>query len=116
LGGGSGREPASPTLLGMQDCTSQRSGTFQYINTEDRRVEIADTMTGLALGFSHFHHPMEQKVFKITGNPNREVSDMTNQRSFDMPALHIYKIWGGHIHEIEAIGIVIGLNSPTGWE
>ena len=117
-GGPPGAGPRPPTLLGMQDCTSQiSSGTFQYINTiEDRRVEIADTVTGLALGFSHFHHPMEQKVFKITGNPNREVSDMTNQRSFDMPALHIYKIWGGHIHEIEAIGIVVGLNSPTGWE
>lgn len=122
LGGGppapAGAPPRPPSLLGMQDCTSQiSSGTFQYITTiEDRRVEIADTVTGLALGFSHFHHPMEQKVFKITGNPNREVSDMTNQRAFDMPAMHIYKIWGGHIHEIEAIGIVVGLNSPTGWE
>ncbi len=105
-------------LLGMQDCTSQiDSGTFQYITTiENRRVEIADTVTGLALGFSHFHHPMTQKVFKITGNPNREEADMTNQRSFDMPALHIYKIWGGQIHEIEAIGIVVPYDSPTGWE
>ena len=122
LGGGppapAGAPARAPTLLGMLDCTSQiSSGTFQYITTiDDRRVEIADTVTGLALGFSHFHHPMEQKIFKITGNPNREVSDMTNQRTFDMPALHIYKIWGGHIHEIEAIGIVIDLNSPTGWE
>lgn len=113
-----GQAPRPPSLLGMQDCTSQiNSGTFQYITTIDnRRVEIADTVTGLAMGFSHFHHPMEQKKFRILNNPNREEADMTNQRVFDMPALHIYKIWGGQIHEIEAIGISVPLNSPTGWE
>lgn len=113
-----GQAPRPPSLLGMQDCTSQiNSGTFQYITTIDnRRVEIADTVTGLAMGFSHFHHPMEQKKFKILNNPNRTEADMTNQRAFDMPALHIYKIWGGQIHEIEAIGISVPLDSPTGWE
>jgi hypothetical protein len=120
LGGVSipGAAPRPAGLLGMQDCTSQiDSGVFQYITTIDnRRVEIADTVTGLAIGFSHFHHPMTQKKFKITGNPNRPESDMTNQRTFDMPALHIYKIWGGQIHEIEAIGISVPYNSPTGWE
>jgi hypothetical protein len=114
--GGGAPRPAS--LLGMQDCTSQiDSGAFQYITSIDnRRVEIADTVTGLAIGFSHFRHPMTQKKFKITGNPNRTEADMSTQQSFDMPALHIYKIWGGQIHEIEAIGIVAPYNSPTGWE
>jgi hypothetical protein len=66
----------------MQDCTSQiDSGAFQYITTIDnRRVVIADTVTGLAIGFSHFRHPMTQKKFKITGNPGRDEADMTNQR------------------------------------
>jgi len=107
-----------PGLLGMQDCTSQiDSGAFQYITTiDDRRVEVADTVTGLAIGFSHFRHPMTQKKFRILGNPNRQEADMSNQQPFDMPAMHIYKIWGGHIHEIEAIGIVAPYNSPTGWE
>ncbi len=68
-----GGQPRPPGLMGLQDCTSQiDSGTFQYITTiEDRRVEIADTVTGLAIGFSHFHHPMTQKIFKITGSPDR---------------------------------------------
>ncbi len=114
--GGAPTRPAG--LLGMQDCTTQiDSGTFQYIDTiEDRRVEVADTATGLAIGFSHFHHPMTQKKFKITGNPDRQESDMSNQKPFDMPALHIFKIWGGQIHEIEAIGVMAPLDSPTGWE
>lgn len=113
-----GAAPRPPGLMGLQDCTSQMdSGAFQYITTiEDRRVEIADTVTGLAIGFSHFHHPMTEKKFKITGNPDRSESDMTNQKPFDMPAMHIFKIWGGQIHEIEAIGITLPYNSPTGWE
>ena len=114
-----GGPPRPPGLVGLQDCTSQiDSGAFQYITViENRRVEIADTVTGLAIGFSHFCHPMTQKKFKITGNPNREEADMTNQRAFDMPALHIFKIWGGQIHEIEAIGILgVPYNAPTGWE
>ena len=114
--GGAAARP--PGLMGMQDCTSQiDSGAFQYITTiEDRRVEIADTVTGLAIGFSHFHHPMTQKKFAITGNPDRTQSDVTNQKPFDMPAMHIFKIWGGQIHEIEAIGMSLPYNSPTGWE
>ena len=113
-----GGAPRPPGLQGLQDCTSQiDSGTFQYITTiDDRRVEIADTVTGLALGLSHFHHPMTEKKFKITGNPDRQEADMSNQRPFDMPALHIFKIWGGQIHEIEAIGVMAPYNSPTGWE
>ena len=113
-----GGAPRPPGLQGLQDCTSQMdSGAFQYITTiEDRRVEIADTVTGVAIGFSHFHHPMTEKKFRITGNPDRQESDMSNQKPFDMPAMHIFKIWGGQLHEIEAIGISVPYNSPTGWE
>jgi len=59
---------------------------------------------------------MTQKKFKITGSPERSESDMSNQKPFDMPSMHIYKIWGGKIHEIEANGIMAPFNSPTGWE
>ena len=106
-----------PSLVGMQDCTSQiNSGTFQYITViDDRRVEVADEQTGLALGFSHFHHAMTQKEFKIFNDPGREVTKM-DYKPFDLPAMHIYKIWGGQIHEIEAMGFVAPYNSPTGWE
>ena len=110
--------PAAPKLLGLQDCTAQiNSGAFQYITTiDDRRVEIADEKTGLAMGFSHFHHAFTQRTFRIYNDPGRTETTMTNQ-PFDMPALHVYKIWGGQIHEIEAIGVLdVPFNSPTGWE
>jgi hypothetical protein len=106
-----------PGLLGMQDCTSQiNSQTFQYITViDDRRVEVADEQTGLALGFSHFHHAMTEKEFKILNDPSRDVVKM-DFKPFDLPAMHIFKIWGGQIHEIEAMGFTAAYNSPTGWE
>ena len=35
---------------------------------------------------------------------------------FDLPAAHIYKVYGGKIHEIEAMGFLAPYNAPTGWE
>jgi len=106
-----------PSLRGLQDCTAQiNSGAFQYITViDDRRVLVADEVTGLALGFSHFHHAMQQKEWPLYNDPSREVTKM-DFKPFDLPAMHIFKIWGGQIHEIEAIGISVPYNSPTGWE
>jgi hypothetical protein len=39
-----------------------------------------------------------------------------NIKPFDLPAAHIFKIQGGKIHEIEAMGFVAPYNSKTGWE
>jgi hypothetical protein len=112
-----GAPPRPPGLAGMQDCKSQLdSQAMAYIDTIDhRRVEIADELTGLALGFSHFRHAMTATEYKIVNNPDRAVSTM-KFNPFDLPALHIYKIWGGQIHEIEAMGFTAPYNSPTGWE
>jgi hypothetical protein len=112
-----GQPPRPPSLVGMQDCTTQLdSQSMSYITTIDnRRVEIADEKTGLAIGFSHFRHPMTQKEYRLLNDPGRETTTM-NFNPFDLPAMHIYKIWGGQIHEIEAMGFMAPLNSPSGWE
>jgi hypothetical protein len=104
--------------IGSLGCAKQiDTNFFEYITAiENRRVWIADEVTGLAIGFSHFRHPMTKKVFRIYGVPGMEEHHMENQRPFDMPAAHIFKIWGGQIHEIEAVGLVAPYNSPTGWE
>jgi hypothetical protein len=114
-----GQPPRPVTLLGMQDCTSQiDSGTFIYITRiDDRRVELADPVTGLALGFSHFRHEMKQKEYPIVNDPGRTSTTISfGNGGFDLPAMHIFKIWGGQIHEIEAMGFMAPYNSPTGWE
>ncbi len=112
-----GQPPRPPSLLGMQSCTSQMdSGTFEYITTlNNRRVMIADETTGLAVGFSQFRHPMTQKDYRILNDPGRDKTSMSFA-PFDLPAMHIFKIWGGEIHDIEAMGFQAPLNSPSGWE
>jgi hypothetical protein len=109
---------AKPQLIGMLDCAAQLdNGIFQYIDTiQPRRIEIIDELTGLVIGFSQLRHSMEQKVYRILNTPGQDVRDMTTQAPFDMPSIHIYKIWGGQMHEIEALGLVTPHNSPTGWE
>ena len=119
--GGNAPPPAAltPRLMGMQDCTSQiDSGTFIYITRiDDRRVELADPVTGLALGFSHFRHEMKQKEYPIVNDPQRTSTTMSfGNGGFDLPAMHIFKIWGGQIHDIEAMGFMAPYDSPTGWE
>ena len=111
--------PKTPGLGTMQamGCRDQMfTKTFSYIKRiEPRRVEIADVETGLVFGLSQFRHPMTEKTFKIVGVPGVEKIDL-NIMPFDFPAAHIYKVRGGKIHEIEALGVSIPYNSPTGWE
>jgi hypothetical protein len=114
--------PADPSqgfgLAGALGCAKQLdTNTFEYIDRiENRRVWIADEVNGVAIGFSHFRHPMTKKEFPVYGIPGQTVRKMETQKPFDMPAAHIFKIWNGQIHEIEAVGSVEPYNSPTGWE
>ncbi len=103
--------------LGAMGCHDQlNTHTFDYITRiEPRRVEIADVETGLVFGLSQFRQPMKEKFVKIVGVPGVEKVDL-NIPPFDLPAAHIFKIQGGKIHEIEAMGFMMPYNSKTGWE
>jgi len=82
---------------------------------EPRRVWIADTETGLVFGLSQFRQPMKQDHVDIVGYPG-VTSVPTKFKPFDLPAAHIFKVRGGKIHEIEAMGFMAPYNSKTGWE
>jgi hypothetical protein len=102
---------------GAMGCAAQiKTHTFDYITRiEPRRVWIADPEKGLVFGLSQFRQPMEKKYVKIVGVPGLEKIDM-NFKPFDLPAAHIFKIYGGKIHEIEAMGFMMPYDSKTGWE
>ncbi|MBO9518867.1 MAG: hypothetical protein J7493_12435 [Porphyrobacter sp.] len=118
--GGNGQTDPAFAYLGGLGCEAQMdTNMWEYIDTiENRRVDIADTETGLVWGMSHFHHDMKEERYRLLGVPGTEyrVIRASTGAGFDMPAIHIYKIWGGQMHEIEAIGIVTPYMSPTGWE
>ncbi len=98
------------------DCTRQfTTGMMAYIdNIDNIRVLAVDPMTGLAFGLSHFHHSMKNHVFPIKGVPGVTQRQVDNA-PFDLPAAHIFKISGGKIHQIEAMGFLAPYNSPSGW-
>ena len=48
--------------------------------------------------------------------PDGTISDRSmNFEPFDLEAAHIYKIYGGKMHEIEAMGFTLPLNSKNSW-
>ena len=118
--GGNGQTDPAFAYLGGLGCEAQMdTNMWEYIDTiENRRVEIADTVTGLVRGMSHFHHDMKEDRYRLIGVPGQEyrVIRASTGAGFDMPAIHIYKVWGGQMHEIEALGIVMPYMTPTGWE
>jgi hypothetical protein len=98
------------------DCTRQfNTGMMAYIDTIDNiRVVAVDPYTGLAFGLSHFHHGMKNHVFPIKGVAGVTQRTVDNA-AFDLPAAHIFKISGGKLHQIEAMGFLAPYNSPSGW-
>jgi hypothetical protein len=111
--------PAPPAGFGdlPNDCAGQlTSRAMSYINSIDlRRVWIADEEHGLVFGLTMFRHPMEQKSITVLKKDGTTAERPMNFAPFDLEAAHIFKIWGGKIHEIEAMGFTLPLYSKNGW-
>jgi hypothetical protein len=112
---------AAFAYLGGLGCEAQmNTNMWEYIDEiANRRVEIADPVTGLVWGMSHFHHDMKEPRYRLIGVPGQEyrvINRANGGGGFDQPAIHLYKVWGGKILEIEAMGVVEPYMSPTGWE
>ncbi len=121
--GAMGPPNADPKLAPVaHDCKGQMdSNSFAYIaRIENRRMIAADPVTGLSMGLSHFRHPMDNlpyQVKHIDGSTSERNAKNMPYKPFDMPAAHIFKIGPeGTVHEIEAVGVTVPYNSPTGWE
>ena len=111
--------PPPPAGFGdlPNDCAGQlTSRAMSYINSIDlRRIWIADEERGLAFGLTMFRHPMEQKTITVVKKDGTTAERPMNFAPFDLEAAHIFKISGGKIHEIEAMGFTLPLYSKNGW-
>ena len=98
------------------DCEGQIStGTFAYItDIKERRVLVADVQKGLAVGFSMFWHRGHLKEMPIKGVEGIEIVPAFTG-TFNLPAVHFYKIKNGEIYEIEAIGYMTPYGVKSGW-
>jgi hypothetical protein len=123
-GPNAGPGPNGPTPHPVaRDCAGQlSSGVFTYIDhIDNRRVFAADPQTGLVMGLSHFHHPMDFKTYPVKAEDGTTITYSRDKQMkfdpFDLPAAHVFKVGAdGKVHEIEAMGFRAPLNSPTGWE
>jgi hypothetical protein len=124
---GPGLSPAPPESVDVhgqsppalaRDCIGQMSSRrFAYVDTIDhRRVFAVDPVQGLAMGLSHFRQSMKLGPQPLIAADGTQVMWEEKRDPYDLPAAHVFKIAGGQIHEVEAIGIFIPYNSPTGWE
>ena len=103
-------------VFGKMKCGEQLStGVLSYISDiNDRRIFAVDEELGLVMAFSVFRHTGQPEIMKITGVPG-----VTERKSdfgaFDLPAAHVYKIRGGKMDEIEAIGYMSDTGFKNGW-
>ena len=110
--------PPGPGGFGPpQSCyENMRSRVLSYITSIDlRRVWIADEEKGLVFGLTMFRQPMEPKSVTILNKDGTTTERPMNFNAFDLEAAHIFKIRGGKLHEIEAMGFTLPLNSKNGW-
>jgi hypothetical protein len=100
-----------------QGCRAQMdTRVFTYIDSIDlRRVWIADEVTGLVFGLSQFRHSMKDREITVIGRDGKPATREMNFDAFDLPAAHVFKVRGGRIHEIEAMGVTIPYMSKNGW-
>jgi hypothetical protein len=101
-----------------RDCAGQMdSARFAYIDSIDnRRVFAADPVQGLVMGLSHFRQSMTRGPLEMVAADGSRVLWEEQREPYDLPAAHIFKITNGQLHEVEAIGIFLPYQSPTGWE
>jgi len=101
----------------LQGCNAQLdSRAMSYIDSLDlRRVWIADVETGLAFGISQFRHSMVDPTMDVYDADGKLTERTVDFAPFDLPAMHVFKIRGGRIHEIEAMGFMTPYMSPNGW-
>ncbi|MDX1563151.1 MAG: hypothetical protein R3305_09505 [Gammaproteobacteria bacterium] len=101
-----------------RDCVGQMdSARFAYIDSIDhRRIFAADPVQGLVMGLSHFRQSMSRGPLEMIAADGTRVMWEEKRDPYDLPAAHVFKISGGQIHEIEAIGIFVPYLSATGWE
>ena len=123
-GPNAGPGPNGPTPHPIaHDCKGQLdSKVMTYITSiGNRRVFAADPVTGLVMGLSHFHHPMDFPPYEVTAEDGTKIMYTRDKqmkfKPFDLPAAHVFKVGAdGKVHEIEAMGFMAPLNAPSGWE
>lgn len=114
---GSPEANRSMAILGTLSCTAQIDSQVLSFITRlwPRRLAVVDEQKGLVYAFPMFQHHGGVRTIKILGVPGVDTIPMGGGTS-NLQAGEIFKIRGGKIHEIEAMGTSLPYGTLSGWE
>jgi hypothetical protein len=111
-----GPEGETSPAFARGECTEAiDSGVFALIeNIRPRRTPVVDVERGVTWGVYMFNHPGVETVTMPDGT-TRPAAYFRGQPN-SMPMSELFKIKGGRIRDIMAIGVVKEYKSTSGWE
>ena len=114
---GSPKANADMATIGTLSCSKQIDSQVLSFITRlwPRRLTVVDEQKGLVFGFPMFQHRGGVRSVKIQGVPGVDVIPMGGATS-NLQAGEIFKIRGGKIHDIEAMGVSLPYGTKSGWE
>jgi len=104
-------------LMNALGCAAQiDAGELRNITRiRPRRLLIIDEEKGLVFGFPMFVHRGAVREVPIVGVPG-VTSRPKAFGPINLQAGEVFKIRGGKIHEIEAMGVLVPFGSASGWD
>jgi len=114
---GSPEDNRAMAILGTLTCTAQIDSQVLSFITRlwPRRLTVVDEQKGLVFSFPMFQHRGGVQRIEILGVPGVASIRMGGGTS-NLQAGEIFKIRGGRIHEIEAMGASLPYGTKSGWE
>ncbi len=104
-------------LIGSMGCSAQLdTGVMAFITRLwPRRIDVVDEQKGLVFTFVMFNHRGGTGSIPIRGVPG-VASLPLGGGSSTMQMGEMFKIRGGQIHEVEAVGFALPYGARSGWE
>jgi hypothetical protein len=113
---GSKEADAAMAYIGSLNCDAQLdTHVMDFIGRLwPRRYEVVDVEKGLVFAFPMFQHPGMREPVKIVGVPGVDSLPL-GRSSSNMQAGEIFKIVGGKIVSVEAMGAFLPYGTKSGW-
>jgi hypothetical protein len=113
---GSMEADAAMAYIGSLNCDAQLdTHVMDFIaRLWPRRIEVVDEQKGLVFAFPMFRHPGMAQPVRIVGVPGVESLPLGRSAS-NMQAGEIFKIVGGKIVSVEAMGAFLPYGTESGW-
>jgi hypothetical protein len=108
---------AAMEYIGSLNCDAQLdTHVMDYIGRLwPRRYEAVDVEKGLVFAFPMFRHPGMRAPVKVYGVPGVDSLPL-GRSSSNMQAGEVFKIVGGKIVSVEAMGAFLPYGTPSGWD